>query len=109
MKTLTSNKDKMKTPQQIRNEVEKGCGERLVYYEPFTEPEACGTNMYGKIIICKECENKLSILTEYDKAIKEMIEELRLKHKGNAFISLIDEYSEELLSKIGEEKQDEKT
>ena len=45
-------------------------------------------------------------LYEREKVLK-LIENLRLKYKGNSFISLIDEYSEELLSKIGEEKQDE--
>jgi len=63
----------MKTPQQIKNEVEKGCGE---YYENtanFGLREYCG--LYdGEIKLCPNCGAKLSILTEYDKAIKEMIE-----------------------------------
>ena len=43
-------------------------------------------------------------LYEREKVLK-LIENLRLKYKGNSFISLIDEYSEELLSKIGDVQQ----
>lgn len=70
----------MKTPQQIKNEVEKeieelikGCG------EPYGIDEIDLTCYEDNL--CDECENKLaccrdklSILTEYDKSIKEMIE-----------------------------------
>ena len=40
-------------------------------------------------------------LYEREKVLK-LIENLRLKYKGNSFISLIDEYSEELLIEIKE-------
>ena len=99
----------MKTPQQIRNEVEKGCGKVTNWYEL---KRLCGTFEDLKhsehIILCPSCQAKLSILTEYDKAIKEMIEDLSniefMGVSGNQARKLI---QEELLSKIGEEKQDE--
>ena len=108
----------MKTPQQIRNEVEKGCGVVFgdCYYEDMN-PRECGKD---KIHYCKECRDRINILTEYDKSIKEMIEELKEKLEGEEYRD--DEYTsyrnfmngqisqiidEELLSKIGEEKQDE--
>jgi hypothetical protein len=65
----------MKTPQQIRNEVEKGCGKVTNWYEL---KRLCGTFEDLKhsehTILCPSCQAKLSILTEYDKSIKEMIE-----------------------------------
>ena len=74
----------MKTPQQIRNEVEKGCG--IFLYEDefgdkddlFNHDVNCGTYLVrdNKLVLCPSCQAKLSILTEYDKAIKEMIEDL---------------------------------
>ena len=66
----------MKTPQQIRNEVEKGCGKVTNWYEL---KRLCGTFEDLKhsehIILCPSCQAKLSILTEYDKAMKEEIKE----------------------------------
>jgi hypothetical protein len=86
--------NKMKTPQQIRNEVEKeiedlrqGCGNKIEDNEEFDLD--CGEEIDNpnsesgcSFLLCEECkeklikaEAKLSILTEYDKSIKEMIEE----------------------------------
>lgn len=110
-----------KTPQQIRNEVEKGCGEL------WGVDNRCGEHLGdGSIDYCPSCLAKLSILTEYDKSIKEMIEDrialqkifkmscnwedTILKKEAN---DLIIKSFEELLSKIGdvqqtsEEKQDD--
>ena len=105
-----------KTPQQIKNEVEKGCG--IFLYEDefgdkddlFNHDVNCGTYLVrdNKLVLCPSCQAKLSILTEYDKSIKEMIEDLSniefMGVSGNQARKLI---QEELLSKIGEEKQDE--
>ena len=43
-------------------------------------------------------------LYEREKVLK-LIENLRLKYKGNSFISLIDEYSEELLSQLNSKEK----
>jgi hypothetical protein len=66
-----------KTPQQIKNEVEKGCGNDFVKKLPFgTTEEVWGEKEYlltcpdEKYGICPFCQAKLSILTEYDKAIE---------------------------------------
>ena len=118
----------MKTPQQIRNEVEKGCG--IFLYEDefgdkddlFNHDVNCGTYLVrdNKLVLCPSCQAKLSILTEYDKSIKEMIEE-RVNFYKKLWLKAVDEQNKhqedifyntyfnlkELLSKIGEEKQDE--
>ena len=118
----------MKTPQQIRNEVEKGCGKVTNWYEL---KRLCGTFEDLKhsehIILCPSCQAKLSILTEYDKSIKEMIEE-RVNFYKKLWLKAVDEQNKhqedifyntyfnlkELLSKIGdvqqtsEEKQDDR-
>ena len=64
------------TPQQIKNEVEKGCRERGKFDgHGFW---ICGlTQIDSGTYYCPVCSAKLSILTEYDKSIKEMIERLR--------------------------------
>jgi hypothetical protein len=64
------------TPQQIRNEVEKGCGEFLaMFYGDINYRVRCGDiNPISKEkVLCNKCEAKLSILTEYDKSIKDII------------------------------------
>jgi hypothetical protein len=113
-----------KTPQQIKNEVEKGCGKEIVtigtttYKDEYEDEEAntiyCGD--YNNQL-CPSCQAKLSILTEYDKSIKEMIEELRNficitgEGKGEDYIDVkikIDNKIEELLSKIGDDSEVEK-
>ena len=122
----------MKTPQQIRNEVEKGCGKVTNWYEL---KRLCGTFEDLKhsehIILCPSCQAKLSILTEYDKSIKEMIERLKDKdfimsilqedvtidvEEGMKFIDIDgvrNKIDKQILSKIGdvqqtsEEKQDD--
>jgi len=105
-----------KTPQQIRNEVEKGCGVTFgdCYYEDMN-PRECGKD---KLHYCEDCRAKLSILTEYDKAIKEMIEE-RVNFYKKLWLKAVDEQNKhqedifyntyfnlkELLSKIGDVQQ----
>ena len=104
-----------KTPQQIKNEVEKGCGKVTNWYEL---KRLCGTFEDLKhsehIILCPSCQAKLSILTEYDKSIKEMIEDWKRnsilkydddcpycqRHISNTIIQ-----AKELLSKIGDVQQ----
>ena len=104
----------MKTPQQIRNEVEKGCGKYIGTWKT-SQKIICGcyTNM---LELCPKCQAKLSILTEYDKAIKEMIEDLlkgfrtqigyRIIHENNedrelfSFKQIKLFIEQELLSKI---------
>jgi hypothetical protein len=47
---------KMKTPQQIRNEVEKGCGEKNIFNSGFN----CGEmGNFGEIVYCSSCQAKL--------------------------------------------------
>ena len=80
----------MKTPQQIKNEVEKGCGKKCEgcleghgYGKLFKCGEHygfAGIDDYG-FELCPSCQAKLSILTEYDKSIKEMIESFRKEIK----------------------------
>jgi hypothetical protein len=101
---------KMKTPQQIKNEVEKGCGKVTNWYEL---KRLCGTFEDLKhsehTILCPSCLAKLSILTEYDKSIKEMI--LKLSITQNKEVPIIIEegtefiFTKELLSKIGDVQQ----
>ena len=121
----------MKTPQQIRNEVEKGCG--IFLYEDefgdkddlFNHDVNCGTYLVrdNKLVLCPSCLAKLSILTEYDKSIKEMIEELQKKVRrmlidnskcdctewttryGDISDVCFWEFKKELLSKIGDVQQ----
>ena len=74
----------MKTPQQIKNEVEKEIEElkeeaekELIIYKEekdFFERRKQYSSLQNIIIKLREREAKLSILTEYDKSIKEMIE-----------------------------------
>ncbi len=69
----------MKTPQQIKNEVEKGCGEWFdeEFDDCLQSRWICGKKYLNyKTDLCPKCKAKLSILTEYDKSIKEMIEEV---------------------------------
>ena len=109
----------MKTPQQIKNEVEKGCGKYIGTWKT-SQKIICGcyTNM---LELCPSCQAKLSILTEYDKAIKEMIEDLlkgfrtqigyRIIHENNedrelfSFKQIKLFLKQELLSKIGDVQQ----
>jgi ketol-acid reductoisomerase len=120
-----------KTPQQIKNEVEKeieeykrGKGHFLM--KGVKEVMIRGISYEGIDEIESEIdilEAKLSILTEYDKSIKEMIEDL-LKWKTHKIVNgklpkqRIDDFTEgydsayevwqdklkELLNKIGEKK-----
>jgi len=110
--------NKMKTPQQIKNEVEK-----KDYKEVDKWIEECDVD--GRMIEfeffdsdiedLKNCikREKLSILTEYDKSIKEMIEDL-IFHKSrpdsyNQNIKIINVSDiKELLSKIGDVSEVEK-
>ena len=106
----------MKTPQQIRNEVEKekerinikeelrkGCGKKITYpnYHLY-----CGDSNSLRQVFCPKCKAQLSILTEYDKSIKEMIEnkmsyvkDSPYYHKSTIIVL------KELLSKIGDVQQ----
>jgi hypothetical protein len=129
----------MKTPQEIKNEVEK-----KDYKEVDKWIEECDVD--GRMIEfeffdsdiedLKNCvkREKLSILTEYDKSIKEMIEELKEDISHILEVTSTEVYQEfannegvakyiiklkkdlhqnnnskinEFLSKIGEKKQDE--
>jgi len=102
----------MKTPQQIRNEVEKGCGE--IFVDENGNDAPCKLLYCNRTIpephLCPSCLAKLSILTEYDKSIKEMIEDL-IFHKSrpdsyNQNIKIINVSDiKELLSKIGDVQQ----
>lgn len=100
----------MKTPQQIINEVEKGCGK---LFKPEYFGITCGERspLTGNIMLCGGCENKLSILTEYDKSIKEMIKGIL-----NPFNLTAEDFKDsknewfyfrykELLSKIGSKQE----
>jgi hypothetical protein len=78
-----TSKDKMKSPQQIRNEVEKEIEECK---EGITNNIAKGYYYDGWNIELKKAEAKLSILTEYDKSIKEMIENLDLEKFLDMFV-----------------------
>jgi hypothetical protein len=105
-----------KTPQQIKNEVEKGCGMK------FDENRYYCTGEGG--FTCPSCLAKLSILTEYDKSIKEIIDRLEkeyreaeIKQKGicpnvkemtDGALIVLDRLREELLSKIGDNSEVEK-
>ena len=109
----------MKTPQQIKNEVEKGCGKYIGTWKT-SQKIICGcyTNM---LELCPKCQAKLSILTEYDKSIKEMIEE-RVNFYKKLWLKAVDEQNKhqedifyntyfnlkELLSKIGDVSEVEK-
>lgn len=133
-----------KTPQQIKNEVEKGCGERFVKWDNGYWYFICGgiskTNKFtgdevtiNPIPYCDKCQAKLSILTEYDKAMKEMIEDNLVLVERTIFIDnfkilnwrtyikgreecwanknpsiVIKKIKEELLSKIGDGSEVEK-
>lgn len=98
----------MKTPQQIKEEVEKGCGIYDMINPEFER--SCGDILFNNTIFyCPICKAKLSILVEYDKAIKEIIESLdfsniirQSKVKGACVIE--EEIKQEILSKIEEEK-----
>ncbi len=113
-----------KTPQQIRNEVEKGCGKLIPLEEnnPNSWKVTCGAWINDKIRLCSSCLIKLSILTEYDKSIKEMIENFRqeLKHcdeffnvndyentqSTDKFMGIVELFlKQELLSKIGDNSE----
>ena len=111
-----------KTPQQIRNEVEKGCGEDLKrkVFEGNTDLY-CGLEVFIsekvglKRVYCDKCKAKLSILTEYDKSIKEMIEELddfrrpvTDKEELFDFKQRMHRKIKQLLSKIGDNSEVEK-
>jgi hypothetical protein len=131
-----------KTPQQIKNEVEKeieeireGCNKEwsdesgdYICGEDFDNPNAdSGCSFF----LCDNCmeklikaEAKLSILTEYDKSIKEMIDRLEkeyreaeIKQKGicpnvkemtDGALIVLDRLREELLSKIGDDSDIQK-
>ena len=67
----------MKTPQQIRNEVKKGCGDKYIGLGLECGNKRSFNN--ERIYYCPICLAKLSILTEYDKSIKEKIERLKYK------------------------------
>jgi hypothetical protein len=116
----------MKTPQQIRNEVEKGCGEEIVTigtttYEDEYEDEEANTIYCGDYNneLCPKCKAQLSILTEYDKSIKKMIENLDMGVRDDWNIpekyflkedvaKAFKEMKKELLSKIGDDSEVEK-
>jgi len=97
----------MKTPQQIKNEVEKEI-EKLKKTQPDVTIGLNGLHWIekDKIKIMK-LEAQLSILTEYDKSIKEMIEEMEDTHccftdwRNNGKRIWV----KELLSKIGDVQQ----
>lgn len=112
----------MKTPQQIKNEVEKEIEElkeeaekELIIYKEekdFFERRKQYSSLQNIIIKLREREAKLSILTEYDKSIKEMIEDYfnfqmdyfsRPPTEINkAIVLLIANMKQELLSKLNE-------
>ena len=108
----------MKTPQQIKNEVEKGCGKYIGTWKT-SQKIICGcyTNM---LELCPSCQAKLSILTEYDKAIKEMILKMKSKARESSFMitygnsdmfkimNIYDKEIDKLLSKIGDVSEVEK-
>jgi hypothetical protein len=93
------------TPQQIKNEVEKGCGKYIRGNKLLIDRDwehdnyTCGVKR-----LCPSCLAKLSILTEYDKSIKEMILNLKeiYTEKGMCVLS---KDIKELLSKIGDNSE----
>jgi len=130
----------MKTPQQIKSEVEKGCGKAGKIFKgvkgqywyadcgkPYLWERDNGKNIPLNKYLCPSCLAKLSILTEYDKSIKEMIENLKLdidefdkeekkRFKKEVFTEeqvywilwLYEKKIKELLSKIGDNSEVEK-
>ena len=106
--------DKMKTPQQIKNEVEKGCGKYIEeedrdcghdydYYEDEKRDYVIKKTGFDKWL-CLSCQAKLSILTEYDKSIKEMIKQAFLNWLEDTTDSPF-KIEKELLSKIGDNSE----
>jgi len=79
----------MKTLSEIKEELKKGCG-KWTYSgtDRAIDDFECGNNNNHKEInkLCPLCKAKLSILTEYDKAIKEMIEDLQIKYPFSALV-----------------------
>ena len=116
----------MKTPQQIKNEVEKGCGKiesiGLITYKCGFSIVSDSPNGKERVYRCFACRSKTpsQILTEYDKSIKEMIEEIIEKKKEslmNDNLIIGDWWSseiftgleiDELLTKIGDNSEVEK-
>ena len=97
----------MKTPQQIKNEVEKGCGKYIGTWKT-SQKIICGcyTNM---LELCPKCQAKLSILTEYDKSIKVLIKDYFDELYGRTNMGMFKkELPDELLSKIGDVSEVEK-
>ena len=90
----------MKTPQQIRNEVEKEIGD-------LTQKGMLLTNKkdienFAILIISKRAQ--LSILTEYDKSIKEMIKQAFLNWLEDTTDSPF-KIEKEPLTKIGDNSE----
>jgi len=104
------------TPQQIRNEVEKGCGKKFRWKGFY-----CGAKYPNKneLMFCPTCQAKLSILTEYDKSIKEIIEKIndpeiianwgKTPQERLVILKYVTEWkkliNEELLSRIGDNSE----
>jgi hypothetical protein len=132
----------MKTPQQIKNEVEKEFKrkvyllERKSYLSQKINSEIALSDEERKEFVLtpssniiqgemKELKAKLSILTEYDKSIKEMIDNFRTKlrqcdeffnvndykntQSTDKFMGIVELFlKQELLSKIGDNSEVEK-
>jgi len=94
----------MKTPQQIKNEVEK---EILEKWSLISTPDETLNKSKVNDLLKNAVRNAINqIITEYDKAMKEMIRGM-MKKEVDDFDTNWNGVIEELLSKIGEEKQDE--
>ena len=66
---------KKMTPTQKIKDIEKGCGKN--YYGIGICPERCGDFGTEKILLCEECQAKLSILKEWEAEDKRKAEELK--------------------------------
>jgi hypothetical protein len=118
----------MRTPQQIRNEVKKGCGDKYIGLGLECGNKRSFNN--ERIYYCPICLAKLSILTEYDKAMKEMIKrffdgnipyyeknDAKIENgkeiRSRTYLGLSYEQKDilkrELLSKIGDNSQENKS
>jgi len=89
----------MKTPQQIKDEVEKEIERKQIDVDGYSE-----NTYWGKEFRCEMrlLQAQLSILTEYDKSIKEMIEvKVLTDWRGQ------NEFIDWLNKQTSEEKQDE--
>ena len=78
------------TPTEKIKELEKGCGKN--YYGIGICPERCGDFGTEKILLCEECQAKLSVYKEWEAEDKRRIEELKrnisIQPEINSYVNL---------------------